>query len=298
MQKLKINYGETWGYENYRFNPRDNYFINLLKLRFDVVFDRNPDVVIYSNREASADAFPGAKRLFYCQEVNGPSFLPLEQRRFDVSLSHFEEKGSNIFFPHFMIYVNWFQQDKFRPLPSSPVYLVDLDDVQRGKMQNPKNKFCSLIANNPVKNRDDFYRTLVQYKSVDCYGALNNNTGGPVRFTELEKLVLLGDYKFTMAFENGAVGNYTSEKVLHALACNALPIYFGDGSAKRWFNPEKIIDVADYPSFEAVVDRIRTLDSSAEEYRHITSLPGLNLQELFPLVPDQILNKLCNILNL
>ena len=38
-----------WGHGEYQFNPSDNYFTDLLSLRYIVVIDPvNPDVLIYS----------------------------------------------------------------------------------------------------------------------------------------------------------------------------------------------------------------------------------------------------------
>ena len=47
--KLKLAFSDMWGFEDYQFNPEDNYFTDLLGLRFDIELNqKNPDLLIYS----------------------------------------------------------------------------------------------------------------------------------------------------------------------------------------------------------------------------------------------------------
>ena len=60
------------------------------------------------------------------------------------------------------------------------------------------------------------------------------------------KLQMLKPYKFTLAFENGNVEDYVTEKVYQALASGTLPVYMGAPNIKEFVPDDSIIDVADF----------------------------------------------------
>ena len=61
-----------------------------------------------------------------------------------------------------------------------------------------------------------------------------------------DKLQMLKPYKFTLAFENGNVQDYVTEKVYQALASGTLPVYMGAPNIKEFVPDNSIINVADF----------------------------------------------------
>jgi hypothetical protein len=73
-------------------------------------------------------------------------------------------------------------------------------------------------------------------------GCLNNISPPQVH----DKLLMLKPYKFTLAFENGNLEDYVTEKVYQALASGTLPVYMGAPNIREYVPDKSIIDVADF----------------------------------------------------
>lgn len=295
MNTLKLYFEDMWGYDQFQFNPHDNYFTNLFKLNYNVVIDSNPDVLIFSvfgfnNRKYNC------KKIFFCGENTGHHFRDPLTEPCDVSLSQFDENNKNIYFPLWALFVNWFCQDQPRPLPSNPTFHCEVTDIiNPGKID--KNKFCAFINNNPIEDRIKIFELLNKYKTVDSYGGLHNNVGGPIRGSEQAKILVLKDYKFTIAFENSYHHGYNTEKIIQPLSLNTIPLYKGGERVKEFFNTNKIINASDFNSLEEMAEYIIELDKNEDRYNKMTELVGIT-DKFFNLMPTNILTKLCCFLNL
>ena len=75
------------------------------------------------------------------------------------------------------------------------------------------------------------------------------------------KVSFISNYKFTIAFENTAMGGYSTEKILHPLIARSIPIYWGDPFLEREFNTNALIYCNPYiVNIDSIVDRIVELD--------------------------------------
>lgn len=142
------------------------------------------------------------------------------------------------------------------------------DDPER--ILAAKTKFCSFIVSgyNPRKNgnRVEFFRKLSQYKPVDSGGRKFNNIGGPIPGGSGGKIEFLRQYKFNIAFENRALPGYTTEKIFEPMVARCLPIYWGDPTINEQFNPRSFLNRTDFPSDEALIEKIIELDNDDEKY--------------------------------
>ena len=133
-------------------------------------------------------------------------------------------------------------------------------------------KFCNFIYSNgynAMKERDDFYNLLSEYKRVDSGGRHLNNIGGPVK----DKRAFQSNYKFSIAFENASAKGYTTEKILQAFSAGTIPIYYGNPRVSEDFNTKAFINCHDYNSFEEVVERVKEVDNSPELYEAMMREP-------------------------
>lgn len=139
-------------------------------------------------------------------------------------------------------------------------------------------KFCNFIYSQSHSGegallRKKFCRLLAKYKTVDCPGAALNNMTDAISAREGDfeqgKLDFIRDYKFTIAFENCAQIGYVTEKLVHPFVAHSLPIYWGDPEVGREYNTKAFVHVRDFESLEAVVERIKYLDTHDEEYLNI-----------------------------
>lgn len=134
-------------------------------------------------------------------------------------------------------------------------------------------RFCSFVVSNGGGNsiRKQLFDTLSQYKNVDSGGRWINNVGGPVE----DKIVFESGHKFSIACENSSHPGYTTEKIVEAFAARTIPIYWGDPAICKVFNPKAFINVMDYPSVDAVVQRVKELDKDEDAYIAMLREPAL-----------------------
>ena len=122
-------------------------------------------------------------------------------------------------------------------------------------------------SSNEVRNR--MFRELSSYRQVDSGGRYMNNVGGAVA----DKFAFDSIHKFSICFENGAHNGYTTEKLMEAFAARTVPIYWGDPTVGRIFNTRAFVNVADYPSMEAVIERVKELDRDDAQYMEMLREP-------------------------
>ena len=95
--------------------------------------------------------------------------------------------------------------------------------------------------------------------------------GGPVQ----DKLAFEEKHRFSLCFENGRHSGYTTEKLIQAFAARTSPIYWGDPNVGRVFNKAAFVDAADFGSTDALVERIKELDSDDAAVLEMLSTPAL-----------------------
>ena len=96
-----------------------------------------------------------------------------------------------------------------------------------------------------------------------------NNMGGRVE----NKQELVSQSKFTIAFENSSRSGYSTEKIIEPLLCGSIPIYWGDPDIALDFNPDCLINVHDFESFEDVVDHLRRVDQDDRLWETYATAP-------------------------
>ncbi len=158
-----------------------------------------------------------------------------------------------------------------------------------------KSRFCNFIVSHAgCPERESFYRLLSRFKRVDSPGRVFNNKAGPPREGNWfgSKVRFMKPYKFSIVFENSSYPGYTTEKLLSAMAANSVGIYWGNPLVSRDFNPGSFINCHDYPSFEAVAERVRELDQDETAYKRVLSEPFLPDNKLNPeLSIDSVLDR-------
>ncbi len=196
-------------------------------------------------------------RIFYTPENVRPRFY-----RCDYAFSFdFPINERNYRLP---IYRRWPEyQELFRPR--------DPDKIAAQKRQ-----FCGFMVSNPnAVERIDFFNHLSKYKKVDSGGGYLNNIGYHVERGSQNKLDWMRNYKFSITFENSCYPGYTTEKLMHALISDTIPIYWGNPLASLDFNPKAFINCHDHASFDDVVELVREIDQNEALYKEYLSQPYL-----------------------
>jgi hypothetical protein len=150
-----------------------------------------------------------------------------------------------------------------------------------------KPKFCNFIYSTHFPLRNRFFKELSKYKKVDSPGKCLNNMP-PIgsyknpkdsrasKNWQEDKQKFLEQYKFTIAFENSLTKGYTTEKLTQAMLANSIPIYYGNPLIEKDFNKKSFINVLDFKNFQEVIQKIKEIDNSQDEYEKILREPWLN----------------------
>lgn len=288
-----------WGFENYQFNPTDNLFTDLFKQKFNIeITPNNPDLLIYSVFGNRYKSFNCKKLLFSGENLGAGKGQVPHYSDSDVTLSHYEDLDKEIFMPLWVLFVNWFNKPQPRPLPSNPTYSVSLDKIQNNRERFLKDRnFCAFINNNPIEDRIECFQELNKKENVDSFGHLLNNTGSTLRGSQQDKIKLLEDYKFTIAFENSYHEGYNTEKIIEPLESGCIPLYNGGERVTEYFNSGAFFFYKDFANMDRYIKGIIDVYKDKDAYEDTVLTKPLNLENIErdfspPVLIDKILQKL------
>jgi hypothetical protein len=231
----------------------------LLRTRFDVeIVDQEPDYVIFSVAGTRFLSHPDAIRIFFTGENLRPDFN-LCDYAFGYDWLDFGDRHYR--WPNYQLY------DHFKEL------------CQRRRSEEKaasKKEFCNFIYSNPDADpyRDTLFHALNRYRAVHSAGRHLNNIGftpGSTCDWCRAKVEFQRAYKFSIACENSSTPGYTTEKIVHALAADTIPIYFGNPLIAREFNPKRFVNCHDLGSIEAVVAEVAEIDRDEARFRQMLS---------------------------
>jgi hypothetical protein len=131
-------------------------------------------------------------------------------------------------------------------------------------------KFCNFIYSNPnATQRIEFFDRLSQYRRVESGGRVRNNMASRIE----NKADFIAQCKFTIAFENESHVGYSTEKIIQPLLAGSIPIYWGDPSIELDFNPDCLINVHNFRTFDEVVDLIVRIDHDDSLWEKYVTAP-------------------------
>jgi alpha(1,3/1,4) fucosyltransferase len=248
MRKISIGFADMW----MNHVPEKDFFFSVLKEHFPLEISSQPDYLFYSvfGSTHSTKRFDGCVKVFYTGENIRPN---MDTCDFALSFDYLDHPR-HLRFPLYACYLHNRDLTKQLPLPS----------------ELARRKFCNFVySNRNPQERIAFFRLLSTYKHVDSGGGVLNNLGGRVG----DKLSLLSEYKFTIAFENAMYPGYTTEKLVQPMISCSLPIYWGNPLVEREFNRASFLEVDPMVGFGPVVEEIKRLDSDDSAYLEMLSRP-------------------------
>ena len=297
-EKIKVDFADFWPY----FIKNDNYFYNLLSTQYDVEISNNkPDLLFhsvdYSGKEEYKKYLDGStKKIFYTGENTKPNFTIS-----DGSFTFIKDSNDfNFRLPLWVLHINWFNKkyNKYR----DQAFLINKNTLlsEKSKVNLRKRKFCSFVATKPLGRRKIFVPKLNNVKKVHCAGQLFNNTKNVIkgRGDQKWKIKYLKNFKFNISFENAIGNGYVTEKIIHPMAVNTIPIYWGSSEVKNDFNPKSFIYANDYENDDELIETILRIDSDKDMYYEMLKEPWFSDNE-FPesIKPRNVLKFINKILN-
>lgn len=259
MKKLKIGFADT-------HDHLAKFFYSVLSARYDIELNNSdPDYLIFGDRNFGNDNLRYDKnkvtKIFYTGENQRPEDYDCH---YAISFDHnFQPWHYRL--PLFVIYM-WAWKNIH-----NLVYDMDyiLDDIRINK----KHSFASFVVSNPnCQERNEFFKLLNEYKTVDSGGKLFNNKKISVQ-GEQGKIDFLSYRKFNICFEPYKYPGYTTEKIMHAFYAGTIPIYWGNELVSSDFNRDAFINVHDFNTFQDAIDYIIRVDTDDELYDNILHAP-------------------------
>lgn len=264
MKTVKIKFvGKSAG-----LRPEDNLVCYYLqKNGYEVVLSEEPDYVIcdvFGNPPYAYCRYPQI-RIFESGENYTPDFNVMDYAicRYPISFSDrcFYLPGCTN------------PGDHWHALAKMDRSRYDLEFLRA------KPYFANFISGHDSEHniRGDFFRKLNQYKRVEAAGTLYNNMPGgqTVDWLDGSKTELQRKSKFTICFESTCHYGFITEKITDAFYADTIPIYYGSPNITEIFNKNAFINCTDYPSFDAVIEKIKELDQDDEKYLEMLRQPIL-----------------------
>jgi hypothetical protein len=236
----------------------ENYFLPILEEKYTVRRDERPDFLVY--------ALTGHRhRLYNCVKiyVHHETYRP-NWKECDYAILPIDLNDSRV------LHIPIFAFDR----SSQPLIRGGEDWAAIEKM---KTRFCAALSsysNHTVKERTQFFHVLNRRQRIDSPGRGMNNTG----FSGIgDKLAFYQSYRFVLAFENKERIGWTTEKMYDPLASYAIPIFWGDRNASKYFNPDSFINAHDFRDHEELADYVCHVDSNPNLYeKYFRATPFVN----------------------
>ena len=226
----------------------ENYFLPILEEKYTIRRDERPDFLVY--------ALTGHRhRLYNCVKiyVHHETYLP-NWKECDYAILPIDLNDSRV------LHIPIFAFDR------SPQPLIRGGE-DWAAIEKMKTRFCAALssyANNTVKERTQFFHSLNKRQRIDSPGRGMNNTG----FSGIgDKLAFYQSYRFVLAFENKERIGWTTEKMYDPLAAYAIPIFWGDQNASKYFNPDSFINAHDFRDHEELADYVCLVDRTPDLYK-------------------------------
>jgi len=238
----------------------ENYFLPILEEKYTIRRDERPEFLVY--------ALTGHRhRLYNCVKIYvHHETYPPNWKECDFAILPIEINDPRV------LHIPIFAFDR------SPQPLIRGGEDWAAILKM-KTRFCvalSSYANHTVKERTAFFQALNRRKRIDSPGRGMNNTG----FSGIsDKLALFRNYRFVLAFENKERLGWTTEKMYDPLAAYAIPIFWGDRNASKYFNPDSFINAHDFQSHDELADYVCHVDQTPDLYeKYLRASPFHNNQ--------------------
>jgi alpha(1,3/1,4) fucosyltransferase len=251
---IAIDYCD-WGIRDFK---TQGHIHRLLARRYPLGLASRPDFLIYSH-SGQQHRLASAVRVFCTSEAD----LPPDWHTCDYALTPlYRDDPRHLRLPPFALMFD----------PARFIYTAG--EAERGAAE--KTKFCAFLStyrNAKTRHRWDFFEKLSQRQRVDSGGKAGNNLGFDVPLGVEPTVDFLRPYKFFLAFENKVAPGYIADRLLFAFAARCIPVYYGCPRVAEEFNARRFLNYHDFPSEEALIERILEIDGNDDLLRQYLAEP-------------------------
>ena len=259
MKKIKIKFAGFWKNCDY-----ESLFITkILRKHYDVEFSEDADYVICSGFGFYDYLDEPKIRIMFSGENYVPDFNFVD---YAFSFYPIEFLDRHCTIPGMMY------------LSAGP--LEELRSKNRDysrEIMDEKVYFANLLASHESDEnmRSRLVDALSRYKRVECAGTFKNNMPGgkTVSMWEGTKQPFVRKCKFTLCPESVVHEGFVTEKIFDAFQADTIPVYYGSSTVSSVFNKKAYLDVRDFESLDALLERIIELDNDDDKYLEMLRQP-------------------------
>lgn len=126
----------------------------------------------------------------------------------------------------------------------------------------PEKDVLVMVSNPGGHIRNKFIERLEQSGLQITFGGnYKNNTGGSIKhyYNSEEFNEIVKQHKFILSMENSEEDTYITEKVVHGLRAQTIPIYWGSKHVHDYINKDRIITLSDESDIDRVIEEIKQM---------------------------------------
>ena len=306
---IKINFE----YFGPKFNPQDNFFTNTLRKLYNVEISGKPNYLFYSVYPKQREIINLSKKGEFIKKISSRLYILLRKiyskisnfsikNRFPLPEgnyikifvgsehikpdmtkcdwafgSHFEEEINNT--RYMRLLPSLFNDYNLKRMGNPPLF----KKIDFKKIKKEKKRFCNFIYSQDINARNNFFKKLNKYKKIDAPGRCMTNMP-PINYDNpkesrlspnwsKEKLKFINSYKFTISFENSINSGWVTEKLIHPMLVNSIPIYFGHKNVDKEFNTKSFINCNDFKNMKDFINHIIKVDKNDNLYEKYLKQP-------------------------
>jgi hypothetical protein len=270
-----------------KWNYYDNGYIDILSRRHNVTIDSaNPNLVITQGRKV----YPNALTLYYNEGEPFYPNLPVVENVYDPDKTIADYFLGSFFFD-FENYTRFSLYSLYTLHHIKNGDLKSFDFFYKENREIPnKEKFCAFVSRGPIGKRGKFFEKLNARKKVEAsfspYNDFQIGFDNSAYWSSIPKVNFIKKYKFNLCWEgtwrgthpafpgaiieNGDIVNVnglTNEKIVEAFIAGTIPIYWGNSKISEEFNKNTFLNLNDFESEEALIDKIIEIDQNDDLYK-------------------------------
>jgi len=165
----------------------------------------------------------------------------------------------------------------------------------------PTNDICVIISNPGGHIRNSFLNKLEETFKVTYAGSYKNNIGGniPYPYNSNEFRETISKYKFIISMENSRNDTYITEKIIHGLLANTIPVYWGSKRVFDYFNPKRFLCLENENMIDDVIGRMKEISQNTNKWLEMVNQSNFvngKLERTIELIANDIrclINKGC-----
>lgn len=254
------------------------------------------NVLMISQWGQKHHAFPSVPKFFFTGENDRPVYG--SNIFLNLGFDYRPKDEAYVRLPLWALEVSWFRERKEQSVQNFIVPLppVSMDSCLYPPPLKDHHRFCAFVVSHcGVHERESAFVKVDSWKHVDSPGSCKRNMK-PLWRDSYVKARWLRQYRFIICYENNSTVGYLTEKLIHAKASGAVPIYWGDPRAGEDFDPAGFINANEMTEDEMLA-KVQFLESNPEEWRRVAQVPALDwprvekLRRIFDTVAKKVAEK-------